>query len=201
MPKTLTERKKIGNLGEEIAEMFLMKRGFSPMGRNYTRKWGEIDLIMEKKGKLHFVEVKTVSREIVSCGGGALSHGTKGVIHSFKDRLGLRKSREIVQSQTQVVTRVTKGAAHPFKDCLGLRESCEIIQAGGWKVIRETPRPEDNLHKWKLERLGRAIRTYLEERGFGERSWQLDAAIVYLDTEKKRAKVDVLEDIVIEDRA
>jgi len=33
------------------------------MARNYLKKWGEIDVIAEKGGVIHFVEVKTVSRE------------------------------------------------------------------------------------------------------------------------------------------
>ncbi len=61
-----TEKRKIGDLGEEIALKFLVKQGFSLIERNYLRKWGEIDLIVSKGGKIHFVEVKTVSRSLVS---------------------------------------------------------------------------------------------------------------------------------------
>jgi len=41
--------------------MFLMKRGFKIIERNYRKKWGEIDIIVEKDGVLHFVEVKAIS--------------------------------------------------------------------------------------------------------------------------------------------
>lgn len=40
-----------------------MKRGFAILGRNYSKKWGEIDIIARKNGVLRFIEVKTVSRE------------------------------------------------------------------------------------------------------------------------------------------
>jgi Holliday junction resolvase-like predicted endonuclease len=60
MPKT--EKRKTGDLGEDIAEMFLVKQGFKILERNYLRKWGEIDIITKKDRKLYFVEVKTVSR-------------------------------------------------------------------------------------------------------------------------------------------
>jgi putative endonuclease len=64
MPKVFTsETQKIGEIGENTAEKFLVKRGFSVLGRNYTKKWGEIDIIAEKTNKLYFVEVKSVSRE------------------------------------------------------------------------------------------------------------------------------------------
>ena len=63
MPKVFTsEKQKIGELGENIAVKFLMKHDFSILDRNYTKKWGEIDIIAEKAGKIHFVEVKSVSR-------------------------------------------------------------------------------------------------------------------------------------------
>ncbi len=58
-----TEKRKIGDLGEGIACMFLVKRGFSVSEKNYLKKCGEIDVIVEKEGIIHFVEVKTVSRE------------------------------------------------------------------------------------------------------------------------------------------
>lgn len=61
-----TEKQKIGVIGEDIASMFLVKRGFSVIQRNYRKKYGEIDIICEKDGILHFIEVKTVSHENVS---------------------------------------------------------------------------------------------------------------------------------------
>ena len=63
MPKVFTsEAQKIGEIGENVAVKFLVKHGFSILERNYTKKWGEIDVITEKSGKLYFIEVKSVSR-------------------------------------------------------------------------------------------------------------------------------------------
>src|SRR3989344_5813507 len=63
MPKVFTsETQKIGEIGENIAVRFLMKHHFSILDRNYTKKWGEIDIIAEKADKLYFIEVKSVSR-------------------------------------------------------------------------------------------------------------------------------------------
>ncbi len=53
--------KEIGRLGEDIACLFLMKRGYSIVCRNYYRKWGEIDIIAELGQILYFIEVKTVT--------------------------------------------------------------------------------------------------------------------------------------------
>ena len=66
MPKVFTsETQKIGKIGENIAERFLMKHNFSILDDNYTKKWGELDLIAEKKEKLYFIEVKSVSRNLI----------------------------------------------------------------------------------------------------------------------------------------
>jgi len=62
----LTSKRKTGNLGEDLACRFLMKHGFDIIERNYLKKCGEIDIIAEKESKLHFIEVKSVSREIQS---------------------------------------------------------------------------------------------------------------------------------------
>ena len=65
--KKLTEKRKTGNLGEDLACRFLMKRGFDIIERNYYKKCGEIDIIAKNKGKLHFVEVKSVSMAGQAC--------------------------------------------------------------------------------------------------------------------------------------
>ncbi len=77
---------KVGKLGEDIAELFLKKHNFSVIHRNYYTKWGEIDIIAQKQGFLHFIEVKSVSREIV----GDVLHETKEIDPSeniTKDKL------------------------------------------------------------------------------------------------------------------
>ncbi len=63
MPKVFTsETQKIGEIGENMATRFLVKHGFSILDRNYTKKWGEIDIIAKKGDKIYFIEVKSVSR-------------------------------------------------------------------------------------------------------------------------------------------
>ena len=67
MPKVFTsETQKTGEIGENIAVKFLVKHGFSILERNYTKKWGEIDIVAEKDSKLYFIEVKSVSCETLS---------------------------------------------------------------------------------------------------------------------------------------
>jgi putative endonuclease len=59
---TRTEKRKIGDIGENITCKFLVKRGFEIIEQNYNKKWGEIDIIARKGQKLHFIEVKSVTR-------------------------------------------------------------------------------------------------------------------------------------------
>ena len=53
-------KKKIGALGENMACRFLVKHGFRILDRNYSKKWGEIDIVAEKDKIFRFIEVKTV---------------------------------------------------------------------------------------------------------------------------------------------
>jgi putative endonuclease len=61
MKKFTSNSQKIGELGENVACKFLLKHGFSVLERNYTKKWGEIDIIAQKENRRYFVEVKSVS--------------------------------------------------------------------------------------------------------------------------------------------
>ena len=63
MDLSFKTRKEIGNLGESVACEYLKRRGFSILDRNYVKKTGELDIIAEREGTLHFVEVKTVLAE------------------------------------------------------------------------------------------------------------------------------------------
>lgn len=54
-----THNGRIGKLGEDMACEYLTSLGFIIVERNYRTKFGEIDIIAAKKGKLHIVEVKT----------------------------------------------------------------------------------------------------------------------------------------------
>lgn len=63
-----TDEVKTGLLGESIACSFLESKGFSMIERNYRKIFGEIDVIAERDGVIHFVEVKAVSREAGKAG-------------------------------------------------------------------------------------------------------------------------------------
>ena len=134
--KEPTEKQKIGKIGEDYVCEYLKKQDHQIIERNYLKKWGEIDIVTKKSKKIHFVEVKTVSRDF----------SINNVNHETKD---------------------------------------------GY-------RPEDNMHPWKLKRLGRAVQSYLLDRDIpDEVEWQFDVVTVQLDMSKGLINVLLLEDIVL----
>ena len=67
-------------------------------------------------------------------------------------------------------------------------------------ISRETSsyRPEENMHPAKIKRLHRAIQTYLLEKKIPEsREWQLHLACAYLDFATHKARVELLENVVL----
>lgn len=132
--KDPTDKQKIGQVGEDFACEYLVDNKYNIVLRNYLKKWGEIDIIAKKGSILHFVEVKSVTRQVLD------------VTHETLDGF----------------------------------------------------RPEDNMHRWKIERLNRAIQSYLIEYNVSDETlWQLDLVTVYLDMDQRLLKVDIIEDIVL----
>ena len=76
--KEPTEKQKLGQMGEDYACNYLRKEGYKIIGRNYLRKWGEIDIVTQKGKKIHFIEVKSVSRVITNINGSDVNHETSG---------------------------------------------------------------------------------------------------------------------------
>jgi putative endonuclease len=65
-------------------------------------------------------------------------------------------------------------------------------------VSKEGIRPEENMHPAKIKRLHRVIQTYLLEKKIPESTdWRIDLACVFLDFSTRRAKVEVLENIIL----
>lgn len=54
----LSTTKETGDSAERIAERFLIKRGLTLVARNYLCRFGEIDLVMQERETLVFIEVR-----------------------------------------------------------------------------------------------------------------------------------------------
>ncbi len=48
-----------GSLGEKIAAEYLRKQGYKILEQNFSKRWGEIDIIAIDQDTLVFIEVKT----------------------------------------------------------------------------------------------------------------------------------------------
>lgn len=57
----MTDKKNLGNWGEEKAEKFLLDKGYFLIDKNWQNKFGEIDLIMLDEEIVVFIEVRTKS--------------------------------------------------------------------------------------------------------------------------------------------
>lgn len=120
----VTQKRKIGDIGEEAAVKYLKKLGYRILERNYNKKWGEIDIVAKFKKDIVFVEVKS--------------------------------------------------------------------QKKGSRFF-----PAQNVNFHKQQRLIRAAQTWLAENKTSEDiGWQIDALIVELDFESKKAKVEHLRNCV-----
>src|SRR3989338_3314442 len=133
MPKS--EKRKIGDIGEEFTCRFLKGRGYKIVERNYLKKWGEIDIVAQNKDGLHFIEVKSLT------------------------------------------ARPSYAKASEGKD--------EYM-------------PEANMRLWKKQRMTRAIKTYLLDRHVpDETNFQIDIAAVFLDFERKKVRIRILENVIL----
>ncbi len=94
---TTSVNKVIGNLGETITVNYLKNKSFQILDRNYSKKWGEIDIVARENNTIHFVEVKTVSYETRTDLELSVSRGTwrpEERVHNGK----LRKINRAIQS-------------------------------------------------------------------------------------------------------
>lgn len=74
--------------------------------------------------------------------------------------------------------------------------SWETPAPGSSAVSHETPRPEENIHPQKIQRLKRVIQTYLVSHEMvGD--WQFDVIAVFLDQKNKTAKIRHLKNIIL----
>ncbi len=57
-----TEKRRIGDVGENAVAGRLINTGHIILDRNYLKPWGELDIVSKYKDCIHFIEVKTVTR-------------------------------------------------------------------------------------------------------------------------------------------
>jgi putative endonuclease len=86
--------KAVGNLGEGIVANYLRRRGHTIVARNYTKPWGELDIVSKRKGKIFVSEVKTVSQKPIEYRPEELMHVHK-VRRLFRTTMSYLMEKEI----------------------------------------------------------------------------------------------------------
>ena len=84
-----TSKQQVGRCGEAIAAAYLKQKKYTVLQQNYTRPWGEIDIVAKKSSKYVLVEVKTVSYGTLQELQEAVLRGTRHpleLIHTHKQK-------------------------------------------------------------------------------------------------------------------
>lgn len=98
------ESYEIGKVGEQIAEQYLIAKGYQILERNYRSQQGEIDLIAKDKDMLVFVEVKNYSFRSLGSPVGAVRKAKKdSIIHAAQTYL-FKKEIKNTYSRFDVLT-------------------------------------------------------------------------------------------------
>ncbi len=90
--------KLIGNWGEELARKFLRRKGYRFVTSNFHSRMGEIDLIVEDRKTLVFVEVKT--RKSAD-----FAQGREFVDYGKQERIRVTASYYLAQRETDKMVR------------------------------------------------------------------------------------------------
>ena len=65
MSDNQTLAQEFGQYGEDVAARFCRKQQLKIIKRNYRCRFGEIDIIAERDGVVHFIEVKNRSHDLI----------------------------------------------------------------------------------------------------------------------------------------
>lgn len=78
-------RKQVGQFGEQLAQDFLIKRGYRIIEQNVKLSYQEIDIVASYKNLLVFVEVKTRTNQTFGVADESITHGK---IQNLKKAIG-----------------------------------------------------------------------------------------------------------------
>lgn len=91
------DAKELGNYGEKIASLYLEKKGYRILEKNYVKEWssvlkGEIDIIAKKKDVIVFIEVKSLQQIQTKQQPPVLNRG-----FSPEDRVNFKKQKQLIK--------------------------------------------------------------------------------------------------------
>lgn len=161
----MSSTQKVGSLGEELVVKFLVEKGYKILDRNYRRPWGELDIVAQRKGKIHFVEVKALARKV--------SDETIPKKQSLLEMLRGHVSDETSLSERELALAYVRSKV---------------------KKDRFRPEDSVGPHKIKrLGRIIQTY--LMGKHVSDETLWQFDVATVLLDEKTRKAKIELLEEL------
>lgn len=174
-------KQQIGLKGEKAAEMFLVKHGFTVIDRNYSTRFGEIDLITTKNGRIHFFEVKTVT-----------------VTHETQSNKNNRVSCETILSKYLDVTPAYRTGRHETKGSVINNENRIVSRERFIRENRKLINPFQNVSYFKTKRLVKTAEIYMRMNNVPrETRWQVDGIGVHLYPKPQEPKIEYLPNINI----
>lgn len=115
-------------LGEDVAARFLEQKGFRILCRNYRKPWGEIDIIAEKDGIVRFVEVKSVTREILNdVSRENQDYRPEELVHEYK-LIKIMRTAEFYMNEKDIGSEFQVDVVGVFLDMEHRRARCRLYE-------------------------------------------------------------------------
>ncbi len=108
-------KKEIGKIGEDYTAEYLLRKGCRILERNFTVRGGEIDIIAEIGGVIHFVEVKTRKPDPLTSGEEAINRRKRELIVRAAGEYLLRNGLEASGVFDAAVVELSEGKVTNFK--------------------------------------------------------------------------------------
>jgi putative endonuclease len=116
----ITLKRKTGDEGEGKAVSFLKDKGYKILARNYSCKFGEIDIIARIKNALIFVEVKT--RATQAYGGGVAAVNPRKQRKITKTAIAyIKENKPKFDSITFDIITVTDGKTEHIQNAFAVK--------------------------------------------------------------------------------
>lgn len=89
-------RHNLGQIGEDVAEIYLLKNNYKIIERHFNCRQGEIDIIAKDKNELVFIEVKTRTNQKYGSPIDAITYyKKKHILNSVKYYLYFKKLENV----------------------------------------------------------------------------------------------------------
>ena len=181
MKKFTSPKQKIGLVGEKSAELFLVKQGFQILDRNFSTRFGEIDFIAEKAGRMHFIEVKTITVSRLPAQAGETINECSNAVTHLPAKAYASAGETLINNKMGVPPACPAGRREMF-----IKEN------------RKLNNPFQNISYFKVKRHVKTAEIYMNMHNVSrETRWQVDGVGVFLDTLTSQTTFQYLPNLTI----